>query len=101
MEKALRNCIIITIALPAHALDKSKGPQRLPKISARILHSSVRMKYTTLFQIPSPNGLIQRFDHKIRCQSVTHCPSYYLTGIYINDYCKIKPALQCLYIHDI
>jgi len=47
MEKALRNCIVIAIALPAHALDKAKGIQGIPEVTARVLNTPVRMKYTS------------------------------------------------------
>ncbi len=46
MEKAIRNRIVITIALPAHTLDKAKGLQYIPEIRARILNTSVGMEYT-------------------------------------------------------
>jgi hypothetical protein len=47
MEKALSNCIIITIALPAHALDKAISLQYIFEVSARILNTPVRMKFAS------------------------------------------------------
>ena len=49
----------------------------------------------------SPYSLIQCFDNKPRCQSVTHGPSNYLSGIEIQDYCQVQPAFQCRNIRNI
>src|SRR3972149_8982272 len=101
MKKAFSNRIVITITLPAHILDKAIGIQYIPEIRACVLNASVRMKYTACTGLPSPYGLIQCFDNKPGCQSVTHGPSDYLSGIEIHDYRQIQPAFQGCNIRNI
>src|SRR3989338_716862 len=101
MEKALSNRIVVTITLPAHALDKAISIQYIPKISARILNPSIRMEDASQGRAPPPYSLIQCLNHQVRSQSITHGPSDYLSGIEVQNHYQIQPAFQCWNIRNI